>query len=256
MRVRYLGMAAILGLLLAAGAARAQDLHVAAAANLQKVFTQAIVPAFEKQQRTKVVVTFGSTKLLAKQVEQGLPADVFVSADTSTVDSLLKSGVLVAGTQETYAIGRLVIWSRADAPNHPAKIQDLSDPKYAKIAIANPDLAPYGAAAKLSLTNTYTTVTGRLVQAENIGQALQYAQSGNADVALTALSLVIDDKKDPYVIVPDWLHSPIAQSAALVKRDAVNPKARAFLTFLVSPAAKPIWKKYGYLAPSVVKAKK
>ena len=255
MRVKSWGAAALV-LLVTSGTARAQDLHVAAAANLQKVFTQALVPAFEKQQKIKVVTTFGSTKLLATQVEQGLPADVFVAADTTTIDGLIKKGTLVAGTSETYAIGRLVIWSRADAPNHPAKIQDLGDAKYAKIAIANPNLAPYGAAAVRALTNTHTNVTGRLVQAENIGQALQFAQSGNADVSLTALSLVIDDTKDPYVIVPDWLHLPIAQSAALVKQNTVNPKASAFLAFLVSPAAKPIWKKYGYLAPSVVKAKK
>ncbi|BDI29883.1 molybdate ABC transporter substrate-binding protein [Capsulimonas corticalis] len=254
---KLLGASAVLALMMTAGAARAQDLHVAAAANLQKVFSQAIVPAFEKQQKIKVVTTFGSTKLLATQIEQGLPADVFVAADTVTVSSLVAKGTLVAGTQETYAVGRLALWSRADAPNHPVKIQDLQDPKYAKIAIANPKLAPYGLAAAQSFANANLTasVTPRLVQAENIGQTLQYAQSGNADVALTALSLVIDDKKDPYVIVPDYLHAPIAQGAALVKRDTVNPKAAAFLAFLVSPAAKPIWKQYGYLAPVGVKAK-
>ena len=120
-----------------------------------------------------------------------------------------------------------------------------------KIAIANPALAPYGLAAQQAFAKAglTQTVAARLVTAENIGQALQYAQSGNADVALTALSLVVDDRTDPYVIVPDNLHAPIAQSVGLVKASAQQALARQFIAFLTSKAAAPIWKRYGYELP-------
>ncbi len=232
-------------------AAQAQTLRVAAAANLQKALTEAIIPAFQKQTGATVTPTFGSTKLLATQVQNGAPEDVFVSADTETVSKLTASGTLVRGTARVYAIGKLVIWTRRDAKDHPHAIGDLAQSVYAKIALANPALAPYGLAAQQSLASAGLTarVGSRLVQAENIGQALQYAQSGNADVALTALSLVIEDKTDPYVIIPDTLHAPIAQSAGLVKGSAQAALGARFLMFLTSKAAAPIWKRYGYSLP-------
>jgi len=244
------GMLALL-LLMTASTLRADALRVAAAANLQKVFAQALIPAFEKKTGVTVTPTFGSTKLLATQLGQGAPFDVFVAADTATVDKLAAQGLLDASTKRVYALGRLVLWTRRDAKHHPRRIQDLADPAYARIAIANPALAPYGLAAQQSLFHAGLTasVAPRLVQGDNIGQALQYAQSGNAAVALTALSLVIDDHADPYVVVPDSLHAPIAQSAALVKASSHAPLARRFLAFLTSQEAAAVWKRYGYGLP-------
>lgn len=241
-------MAALCG---SATIAQAQTLRVAAAANLQRVLTEALIPAFQKQSGAKVTPTFGSTKLLATQLQNGAPEDVFVAADTQTVSKLTASGTLIPGTARVYAIGRLALWTRRDAKYHPRAIGDLANPAYAKIALANPALAPYGLAAQQSLAKAGLTgrVAARLVQAENIGQALQYAQSGNADVALTALSLVIEDKADFYVIVPDALHAPITQSAGLVKGSPQAALGARFLAFLTSKAVAPIWKRYGYGLP-------
>lgn len=229
-------------LVLVTADARAAELKIAAAANLQKVMTEALIPAFQKQAGATITPTFGSTKMLATQLENGSPVDVFVSADTATVTKLAAEGQLAPGTARVYAIGRLVLWSRRDAPRHPRRLQDLADPAYTKVAIANPKLAPYGLAAQQAFAKAglTATVTPRLVTAENIGQALQFAQSGNADVALTALALVIQDKTNPYIIVPDGLHAPIAQSVAVVKASQQPALAQRFVNFLIGKDAAPI----------------
>ncbi len=231
--------------------AHADPLRVAAAANLQKVFTEALLPAFTKKTGVTVMPTFGATKLLATQIESGAPVDVFVAADTATPQKLLAEKFLVVGTVQPYAIGQLVVWSRRDAANHPSAMQDLASPVYAKIAYANPKTAPYGLAAQQAFARTGETaaVAPRLVQAENIGQALQFAQSGNADVALTALSLVIEDKTDPYFVVPGKLHDPITQSLGLVKTTTQTTQALQFIDFMTGPDSAKIWKKYGYQLP-------
>ena len=230
---------------------QADPLRVAAAANLQKVFTEALLPAFTKQTGVQVTPTFGATKALATQIENGAPIDVFVSADTTTVEKLAAERVVVASTVRPYAIGRLVLWTRKDATHHPHRLQDLADSAYAHVAIANPKTAPYGLAAQQALAHDGLTasIAPRLVQAENIGQALQFAQSGNADAALTALSLVIEDKDDPYVIVPDGEHAPITQSLGLVRTTTQTTQALQFMTFLTGKDAAKIWKRYGYELP-------
>jgi len=229
----------------------ADPLRVAAAANLQKVFTEALIPAFTKKTGVAVVPTFGATKQLAVQIENGAPIDVFVAADTATPQKLLSEKLLAIGTVQPYAIGQLVVWSRRDAAHHPATVQDLASPIYAKIAFANPKTAPYGLAAQQAFAKTGETaaVAPRLVQAENIGQALQFAQSGNADVCLTALSLVIEDKSDPYFIVPDSLHDPITQSLGLVLTTTKTTQALQFIDYLTGPDSAKIWKRYGYSLP-------
>ena len=235
--------------------AHADPLRVAAAANLQKIFTEALLPAFTKKTGVAVTPTFGATKMLAAQIENGAPIDVFVAADTATPQKLLTEKLLAVGTVQPYAVGQLVVWSRKDAAHHPSTVQDLASPVYAKIAYANPKTAPYGLAAQQAFARTGETaaVAPRLVQAENIGQALQFAQSGNADVALTALSLVIEDKADPYFVVPDKLHDPITQSLGLVKTTTQTTQALQFIDFVTSRDAAKIWKKYGYQLPGKAK---
>jgi len=224
--------------------------RVAAAANLKHCLDDGLVPAFEKATGDQVTVTYGSTQLLARQLESGKPEDVFLSADTKTVDKLVSEKILVGATERVYAIGELVLWTRADAALHPKSIQDLTNLSYANIAIANPKLAPYGEAAVESLHSAGLdpAVAGRIVQAGNISDALQYAKTGNADAAFTALSLVIKDKKDPYIIIPASFHKPIRQSAALVQSSAGGT---AFLNYLSSASAVVIWKSYGYTVPGV-----
>ena len=248
MPVKFLATLAVLALCLPT---HADPLRVAAAANLQKVFTDALLPAFTKKTGVQVLPTYGATKLLATQIENGAPLDVFVAADTATPARLLAEKLLAFGTIQPYAVGQLVVWSRKDAACHPQTLQDLASPVYAKIAYANPKTAPYGLAAEQSFARAglSASVAPRLVQAENIGQALQFAQSGNADVALTALSLVIEDKTDPYFIVPNTLHAPIVQSLGLVKTTTQTTQALQFMDFLTGKDAAKIWKKYGYQLP-------
>ena len=235
--------------------AQAEPLRVAAAANLQQIFTQALLPAFTKKTGVVVTPTYGATKALATQIENGAPIDVFVAADTVTVQKLAAEQVVVPNTVRPYAIGRLVLWTRRDAARHPHRLQDLADPGYAHVAIANPKTAPYGLAAQQALAHDGLTasVAPRLVQAENIGQALQFAQSGNADAALTALSLVIEDKTDPYVIVPDGEHAPITQSLGLVKTTTQTTQALQLMNFLTGKDAARVWKQYGYELPKAEK---
>ncbi len=235
--------------------AHADDLRVAAAANLQKILTAALIPAFQKKTGATVTPTFGATKQLALQLGQGAPFDVFVAADTTTVNKLAAQGLIAPGSVRVYAIGRLVLWTWRDARRHPRKIQDLADPAYGRIAIANPATAPYGLAAQQTFAKAGLTpsVTPRLVQAENIAQALQFARSGNAGVALTALSLVIEDKTNPYVIVPDALHAPIAQAVGLVKSSPKMTLGQQFMTFLTGKEVAPVWKRYGYSLPPPAK---
>lgn len=256
MRVK-LWLSALLFTLLALPGHAAAPLRVAAAANLQQVFTEALLPAFTKKTGITVTPTYGATKVLALQVENGAPIDVFVGADTETVQKLANDKLVIASTVQPYAIGRLVVWSRRDAAHHPQTLADLANPAYAHIAYANPKTAPYGLAAEQAFARAglTATVTPRLVQAGNIGQALQFAQSGNADVALTALSLVIQDKTDPYFIVPDTLHAPITQSLGLVRTTTQTTQALQFIRFLTSRDAAKLWKKYGYELPGKKKGK-
>ncbi len=247
-----------LGLLLSAVLsvpAHADPLRVAAAANLQKVFTEALLPAFQKKTGVAVTATYGATKALATQIENGAPIDVFVAADTVTVQKLAGERLVVATTVHPYAIGQLVLWSRKDAAHHPSRLQDLADLVYAKIAIANPRTAPYGLAAEQSFARAGIgpRLARRIVQAENIGQSLQFAQSGNADVSLTALSLVIEDKTDPYLIVPESLHDPITQSLGLVRTTTQTTQALEFIHFLTGKDAAKVWKRYGYTLPKTQK---
>lgn len=252
MHVRFLAVLAVLALCLPT---QADPLRVAAAANLQKVFTETLLPAFTKKTGVQVLPTYGATALLATQIENGAPIDVFVAADTATPQKLLAEKLLVRSTVQPYAVGQLVVWSRKEATHHPQTLQDLASPAYARIAYANPKTAPYGLAAQQAFAKVGLTasVTPRLVQAENIGQALQFAQSGNADVALTALSLVIEDKSDPYFIVPETLHAPIVQSFGLVKTTTQTTQALQFMDFLTSKDAAKLWKKYGYRLPAKAK---
>ncbi len=233
----------------AAAASGQTTIHVAAAANLQSVLTSKIIPAFEAQSAVTVIPVFGATKVLEQQFENGAPYDVFISADTATVDKLAAEKLVDKNSVTTYAIGTLVLWSPNSASAHPKSVNDLTNPQYKHIAVANPKTAPYGTAAIESLTsaNLLTTLNPKIVYAENIQQALQYAVSGNADVAFTALSLVISRNDGVWVDVPPALHKPIEQSLG-VALNASAP-AKLFAAYLTSKAVDQIWTTSGYSLP-------
>ena len=165
--------------------------RVAAAADLARAFPE-IAAAFTAETHTPVDLTFGSSGLLARQLEMGAPFDVFAAADLALVDRVIAAGACRADTRTAYARGHLSMWWRADlAVAPPTGLGDLADPRFRRIAIANPESAPYGRAAKEALTasGVWASVHPRLVYGENVQQALQFAQSGNAEVALVGRAL-------------------------------------------------------------------
>jgi len=233
------------------GARKGEPLRVAAAADLADAFAE-VGKEFEKSSSKKVDFSFGSTGLLAKQIQQGAPFDLFAAANISFVDDVLKDGSCYPETKTLYAKGRIVLWSRA-ANALPKDVAELVDPKYVKVAIANPDHAPYGKAAQQAMTKAgvWTYVQPRTVYGENVQQTLMFAQTGNADVAIVALSLAISSKGH-YVPIDSSLHDPLDQAIVACKGGAAGAKrneARQFLDFVSSEAGRAIMRKYGFLLP-------
>jgi molybdate transport system substrate-binding protein len=226
------------------------ELRVAAAADLQSAFRE-IAPLFERETGAKVTLIFGSTGLLAKQAERGAPFDVLCAADESYLLDLEKKSRLAPGTRALYAVGRLVIWTRKNGL-HPATLADLAATAYRRIAIATPEHAPYGAAAKEALENAgiWKALLPRLVYGENVQQALQYAQTGNADAAIVALSLAIGSD-GVWVEVPGSLHRPLRQALAVLSGSAHPSLARRFSAFVNGPTGRALMRSYGFDLPEV-----
>jgi molybdate transport system substrate-binding protein len=228
-------------------------LQVAAAADLAGAFKE-VGAAFQKKTGTPVVFSFGSTGLLAKQIAEGAPFDVFAAANMSYADDAIQSGACFADTKSLYATGRIVMWTTT-RDSLPTKIEDLSNPKYAKIAIANPEHAPYGQAAKQALTKAgvWSTISPRIVYAENVQQTLQLAQSGNADVAIVALSLAIGSD-GAFTPIDSALHDRIDQALVVCKgqspASAPTDVAKSFTAFVGSTEGRAIMKRYGFLLSS------
>ncbi|WP_446809752.1 molybdate ABC transporter substrate-binding protein [Methylomonas sp. 2BW1-5-20] len=241
-------------ILLASGAAaQAETTLVAVAANFTKPMTE-IAEAFEKASGHSAKLSFGSSGKFVAQFENGAPFEVFLSADDKSPLKLEQSGLTVAGSRFTYAIGKLVLWS-----NSPGYVdqqgQILHKGDFKHLALADPKLAPYGAAAVevLQKQGLLEKLQPLFVQGENIAQTHQFISTGNAELGFVALSQVIDNGKigsGSGWIVPENLHSPILQDAVLLKTGAENPAAQALLEFLKSPPAMAIIEKYGYALPA------
>jgi molybdate transport system substrate-binding protein len=228
----------------------AQPLRVAAAADLSFAFTD-LGAAYQKKTGQRVDFSFGSTGLLEKQVAEGAPFDVFAAANVSYVDDAVKTGVCLADSKATYATGHVVLFTAKDATFHPQVIADLADPRVTKIAIANPGHAPYGVAAKQAMEHAgvWDKVQPKVVYGENVQQALQFAQSGNADVAIVALSLA---KVTPgqWALIPSELHSPIEQAMVVCTGGKAGTEAgRNFIAYVQSAEGHAVMKKYGFLLP-------
>ena len=219
-------------------------LVVAAAADLARLEAP-LARAFEQATGRRMRTVLGSSGMLARQIEQGAPYDVYLSADQEYVRKLVESGKLDAGTVSVYAVGRLGLWAKA------ATVRDLKQLTASGIrhlGIANPAHAPYGLAAREALQNAglWERLQPKLVYGETVRQALQYAESGNADVALTAWSLVFDKGG---VLVTDSLHAPIRQTGAMVADSKRQALARQFLDMLNGPAGQSILTSYGFWPP-------
>jgi molybdate transport system substrate-binding protein len=224
-------------------------LRVAAAADLAHAFDE-IRPAFVARSPSVVTVTVGASGLLAKQIIEGAPFDLFLAANTGYVEQAVKAGVCDGSTQALYARGRLVIWAKSsDAATLTPR--SLAEPRFQHVAIANPEHAPYGAAARSALVgaNVWNQIRDRLVYGENVQQTLQLAQTGNADVAIVGLSLALSQKSGSWALVDEALYPPIDQSLVVCRHGENNARARELAEFLRAPEGRAILRKYGFLMP-------
>lgn len=237
--------AAIAALLSFAAAARADEVHVAVAANFTEPARE-IAKAFEAATGHKAVLSFGATGQLYAQITQDAPFGVFLAADDATPAKAEAEGFAAAGSRFTYAVGALALWSKDAA--RPVNAAALKEGKFEKLAVANPKTAPYGAAAVTALgrMGLYQTLETRLVQGSNISQTLQFADTGAAEYAFVALSQVVKKGDGVYWTVPTALYDPIRQDAVLLKKAEGDAAARAFHAFLKSPAVAETIRSYGY----------
>lgn len=229
--------------------AAAPELTVAAASDLAPAFEE-IGREFEASQKTKVVLVFGSTGLLTRQIENGAPFDVFAAANVAYIDQLEQKGLIVAGTKRIYARGRIAMWTRGDSALNLEKIEDLTRPEIKRIAIANPDHAPYGQAAReaLETARLWETVRPKLVYGDNIRQTLQFAETGNVEVAIVARSLTVQSKGS-WVLIPEELHKPLDQGMGVIRDTKNEQAARAFIEFVNGEKGREIMGKYGFAFP-------
>lgn len=246
MQLVALGMLAVFAPLEPAVAQKSgQDVKIAVAANFTEPAKE-IGDAFEKATGNKPVLSFGATGQFYAQITQGAPFEVFISADQATPAKAIKEGHAVDGTAFTYAIGKLVLYSKtSDLALGEATLKDA---KFEKIAIANPATAPYGAAAieVMKALGVYDALQPKVVQGNNIGQTFQFVDTGNAEVGFVALSQVIFAKGGSRWVVPANLYKQIAQDAVLLKTGSNNEAAKAFLAFLKGADARAVIEKYGY----------
>ncbi|HRE89492.1 MAG TPA: molybdate ABC transporter substrate-binding protein [Myxococcota bacterium] len=224
-------------------------LRVAAAADLTLAFEE-LGRTFEQRSGQRVIFSFGATGLLAKQLREGAPFDVFAAANTAFVDEVVKAGACDGATQRPYARGHLV-WTKKGGIATPTTLAELADARFKRVAIANPDHAPYGMAARQALESAglWETLKPRLVLGENVRQALQFAETGNVDAAIVARSLVIQDKDNPTLAVGEGLHRPIEQSLVVCTRGANRPLGQRFADFVASDEGRSIMARYGFALP-------
>jgi molybdate transport system substrate-binding protein len=236
-------------LTLLAGAALAGEVQVAVAANFGLPLAK-IAAGFTAATGHVVKATSGSTGKFQAQIAAGAPFDVLLAADAETPRKLVAAGLAVAGSNFTYAVGRLVLWSA-----QPGVVDDqgavLAAGRFAHLAIANPKVAPYGAAAMevLKALGLAKTLAPKLVTGESIAQAHQFVATGNAELGFVALSQVVVPGKTPvgsHWLVPPALHGPIRQDAVLLKAGAANPAATALLAHLHSEPARRLIRDFGY----------
>lgn len=232
-----------------AGAAQGGEVQVAVAANFTAPMA-AIADAFTAATGHRVLVSSGSTGVLFAQIRQGAPFDILLAADQVSPARLEREGLAVSGTRRTYAVGRLMLWSaRPDLVDDRGEV--LRTGAFRHLAIADPDLAPYGAAAAEVLTALQldTALAPRLVIGQNVTQAFQFVATGSAELGFIARAEVWRDGRlttGSGWLVPAVLHHPLRQDAALLKRAQGNPAAAELLRFLGEPAAIAIMASFGY----------
>lgn len=224
-------------------------LLIAAASDLQFAFTE-IGEQFEAETGQKVTFTFGSTGNLTTQIENGAPFDILAAANVSFVDRLTEQGLTIPDTQQLYAQGRIVLVVNRLSGVDGTNLEDLLDPAITRIAIANPEHAPYGQAAREALISAgvWADIEDKIVLGENVSQTLQFVQTGDAPVGIVALSIA-DVPEVTGTLLPAELHQPINQALAVISTTQQEESARTFIDFVNSPAGREIMKRYGFQLP-------
>lgn len=233
---------------LVAACVRAGEVQVAVAANFAGTLKR-IAPGFTAATGHVLKISSGATGKFHAQIASGAPFELLLSADEETPRKLIAEGHAVAGSRFTYAVGRLALWSaRPDLVDDKGEV--LRRGRFAHLAIANPKVAPYGAAAVDALTalGLLDAVSPKFVTGESIAQAWQFVATGNAELGFVALSQVMAQgaPKGSYWLVPPELHHPLRQDAVLLKPGTGNPAAEALLVYLQSDAAKAVMREHGY----------
>lgn len=252
---RHCAHLALTGLLAAFAAlpqARADEVTIAVAANFLGVL-ETLADEFEDATVHRVTITSGSTGQLYAQIVNGAPFDILLAADTERPQLLAAAGLGDPSSVFTYAVGRLALWSRDPALVDGQTLTRLAEIEFRWFAIAEPEVAPYGAAARQALeaVGAWESIRPRLVSGQNIAQAFAMVETRNADLGLVALSQAIAYRGiSSYEIVPSELHEPIRQDAILLQRSADNAAARQFLDFVRTPEAAAVLERNGY-APDV-----
>jgi molybdate transport system substrate-binding protein len=225
------------------------SIMIAAAADLKFAMDDMVSVYQQAHPADTIQVVYGSSGKFSTQIRQGAPFDLYFSADISYPQALARAG-LTASKPKPYAVGRIVLWSGSvDASK--LTLHDLTRPQFDRIAVANPEHAPYGkrAVQALHASGVWKQVQDRLVYGENIAQTAQFVQTGNAKIGIIALSLALNPafaSKGGYAVIPDTLYQPLVQGYVITRRAANNPVARNFASFIDSPAAKKILQHYGF----------
>lgn len=228
----------------------ADQITIAAAGDLNFALKE-LVKGFGQKSGHTVQISFGSSGNLTAQIENGAPFDVFLSADIQYPRQLIAAGKADSSSLYSYGRGTLVVWVPSNSKLNPRQLHQslLTDPAVRRVAIANPRHAPYGRAAEAALRKwgIYEQVRKKLVFGENITQAAQFVESGNADAGLVALSLVIaSPMHGKYWQVPDDAYPPLEQGAVIVSSTNHRAAAESFVNYLKTPEAKAILQKYGF----------
>lgn len=242
----------ILLIALSLGSIQAQKVNVAAAANLRYVLEEIKTAYLKCHPKSTVNLTFGSSGTLVQQISNGATFDIFLAADNEFPLKLKDKGLTV-GPMKTYAFGKLALYSTT-LDVEKLGIAALKEASVKKIAVANPETAPYGerAVELLKSLGLYEMTKSKLVIAENISQAAQYAFTGNVEIGFVALSLALAPEmagKGSCFVIPARMYKPVEQACILIKRPVLNTEAVRFRTYVLSAATKSIWEKYGYTVP-------
>jgi len=228
---------------------QAQTVRIAAAGNLRYILDEIKANYLKTNPKANIMVSLGSSGALFQQITNGANFDIFMAADKIYPDKLKAQGI-VAGDVKTYAFGKLVIWSKTLDVSQGLNI--LTSKEVNKIAIAKPEVAPYGnrAIECLRYYKLFDNVKDKIVYADNIAQAAQFAQTGNAEIGFIALALAMGpEMKGSYFVLDTKSYKPVEQAMVLVKNWQSNPEAGKFMKYVLSAACKPIFEKFGFIVP-------